>query len=219
MPTLLDYKSQQVINAVFASRVLENEAASAFPTVLVVRATPIKNPEAHELSTASIVANDGKRVLNQPGEQPPMLKRILIVEDSPVTQRALSILIRSWGFLCDVVSDGEEALAATRMHDYAVIILDLRLPYMDGFQAASAIREDGNDVPIIAQTAYVLADDVRRCREVGIDRLLWKGAHHSDLLRAINFWSDTQLTRQVIKESSKRPSTQDRTSQSRESGL
>jgi two-component system, sensor histidine kinase and response regulator len=129
-----------------------------------------------------------------------MLKRILVVEDSPVNQKVISRLMHQLAFEFDLAPDGQEAVKASRQHDYALILMDLRLPYMDGFTAARIIRQDGNDVPIVAITSYPLDDDVQRCIEVGMDHLLTKPTDPTDLAHVLNFLVDTQVTRQTLKD-------------------
>jgi len=102
------------------------------------------------------------------------MSRILIAEDDITNQKVVGYLIQSLGFQYDMVSTGLEALDALKQTTYDLILLDLRMPDMDGFQTARTIRKSGNKVPIIAVTACALNDDERLCLEAGMDGYLPK---------------------------------------------
>jgi CheY-like chemotaxis protein len=81
-----------------------------------------------------------------PGEEASPLvarQRILVADDSEVTQDLLKLLLSQRGHEVDVVSDGEEALKALRNHDYDVVLMDFHLPGMDGLEVAAAYRSSG----------------------------------------------------------------------------
>jgi CheY-like chemotaxis protein len=102
---------------------------------------------------------------DQPGEQEPVLdpvggpgRRVLLAEDSPITQDLLKLLLNQRGHQVDVAMDGEQALEALRRNTYDVALLDFHLPKMDGLQVAAAVRSqtDGRPLPrLIAITADV----------------------------------------------------------------
>lgn len=86
--------------------------------------------------------------------------KVLVAEDSSITSDLLKLLLNQRGHEVDIVTDGLQALAALREHDYDVALLDFRLPYMDGVQVASSIRKeaDGRKLPrLIAITGDIEA--------------------------------------------------------------
>jgi CheY-like chemotaxis protein len=95
---------------------------------------------------------------HRPEASPAPGRRVLVAEDSPITQDLLKLLLNQRGHQVDVVADGQQALEALRQNTYDVALLDFHLPKMDGLQVASAIREeaDGRVLPkLIAITADV----------------------------------------------------------------
>jgi CheY-like chemotaxis protein len=114
--------------------------------------------------------------------------RILVAEDNATTQLIVRHLLKNVDIDVDVVGNGREAVAAAARGDYAAIFMDMRMPEMDGLEAARAIRRHGGrlaDVPIIALTASVFPEDIRACREAGMDHFLPKPVSKDMLLAAM----------------------------------
>jgi two-component system, sensor histidine kinase len=124
--------------------------------------------------------------------------RVLIVDDSPINLKALACLVNSLGFEIDIASDGEQAIRETRCHDYALVLMDLRLPHQDGFVTAKTIRADRNDVPIIAVSAYPLSSDWSQCLEAGIDDFLCKGFNREELKDIVKKWAGSNSRCPVV---------------------
>ncbi|MFK2919520.1 response regulator [Dyella koreensis] len=116
--------------------------------------------------------------------------RILVAEDHAIVREVLHRQLETLGWLCDVVADGEEALAALSARSYALLITDCHMPKMDGFELARRIRagEMGSRLPIIALTANVLVDQERRCIEAGMDDMMAKPLRLATLADKLNHW-------------------------------
>ncbi|MCP4571709.1 MAG: transporter substrate-binding domain-containing protein [bacterium] len=102
---------------------------------------------------------------------------VLVVEDNPVNQRVVTMLLRKWGFSSEVAGNGAEAVEACRQNRFRAIIMDCQMPVMDGLEATIAIRDlEGRDrrTPIIALTAGAAGHDRRTCLEAGMDEYLTK---------------------------------------------
>jgi CheY-like chemotaxis protein/HPt (histidine-containing phosphotransfer) domain-containing protein len=115
--------------------------------------------------------------------------RVLIVEDNATNRLVARSFLDHYGIAHDVAVDGREALAAVQRQHYDVVLMDLHMPEMDGFDAARAVRKLSGAVarvPIIALTANAFADDVERCREAGMDGHLGKPFRKEDLIVAIS---------------------------------
>jgi len=102
--------------------------------------------------------------------------RVLLAEDNPVNQQVAVAMLVKRGHEVQVVSNGREALDAVRAHDYDVVLMDIQMPEMDGFEATQAIRElpKGKDLPIIALTAHALSGERERCLSHGMTDYLAK---------------------------------------------
>jgi signal transduction histidine kinase/CheY-like chemotaxis protein len=109
-------------------------------------------------------------------------ERVLVVEDNRVNQMVASHMLKKLGYESDVVDNGVEALRAMQSTPYALILLDLHMPEMDGFAATAAIRGMGGtfrDIPIVALTADALVGDREKCMEAGMNDYLskpWNGS-------------------------------------------
>jgi len=121
---------------------------------------------------------------------PPSLAhgRILLAEDGKANQLVAAAILRKAGYTVELARDGAEAAAAAESGDYDLILMDLRMPLMDGYAATRsirAIRGPRGRVPIIAMTASVMPDDAERCLEVGMDGHLPKPLDRLELLHAV----------------------------------
>ncbi|PVG81989.1 hybrid sensor histidine kinase/response regulator [Nocardioides gansuensis] len=136
--------------------------------------------------------------LVEPGrdEAPGLGVRVLLVEDIPVNQLVAIGLLEQMGCAVDVVGDGIEAVERlTRPHDYGAVLMDCRMPRMDGFDATRIVRQHepaGQRVPIIAMTASALEGERERCLAAGMDDFLTKPVNADELARAIGEWTRTR---------------------------
>lgn len=116
--------------------------------------------------------------------------RVLVAEDDPVNQEILRILLERSGLRVDVAGNGAKALCAARSTRYTLIIMDLRMPEMDGFDATREIRAlpEHRKTPIIALTADVFEEDRRRCLEAGMNAHLGKPVDPTLLFATLLKW-------------------------------
>ena len=110
--------------------------------------------------------------------------QILAAEDSPVNAMLLEGLLEEHELL--VVGNGQEALDQLASRDFDVVLMDVRMPVMDGLEATRRIRERDNDIPIIAMTAQALPEDEAECLEAGMTGYLAKPLSPSALQAALN---------------------------------
>lgn len=127
---------------------------------------------------------------------------ILLVEDYPTNQQIAMRHLRSVGYAVDLVENGAEALQAFTKKPYDLILMDIQMPIMDGYEATAEIRrvEAENQVtkrvPIIAMTAHAIKEYIDRCMELGMDDTISKPVRRSDLLNMVDKWtSQTPLVR------------------------
>ncbi|MHC4403042.1 MAG: PAS domain S-box protein [Planctomycetota bacterium] len=145
---------------------------------------------------------DGVRMLDGPAEDAPVAARpaypidtslpaldcrVLLVEDGPDNQRLISFLLRKAGAYVRVAENGkvalEEVLAATTPFD--VILMDIQMPVMDGYQSTRAPRSGGYTGPIIALTAHAMKEDRQKCLSAGCDDYLSKPIERTTLVSLI----------------------------------
>jgi len=102
---------------------------------------------------------------------------VLVAEDNPVNQTVIRKQLSVLGYLADIVDDGELGLEAWRSGDYSLLITDLHMPKMDGYELVQAIRAEGQDgpnPPIVALTANALKGEREKCLAAGMNDYLSK---------------------------------------------
>jgi two-component system, sensor histidine kinase and response regulator len=104
--------------------------------------------------------------------------RILLAEDSPVNQRLAIAVLSKWGHHVEVANNGREAVDKLEKGSFDLVLMDVQMPELDGYQATAVIRERearrGGHVPIIAMTAHAMAGDREECLAAGMDAYLAK---------------------------------------------
>jgi CheY-like chemotaxis protein len=118
-------------------------------------------------------------------------KLVLIVEDDETNRRVLSVLLERMGIAHDFANDGMEAVARTRKTDYALILMDIKMPTLDGYKATQTIRNctrNGKDVPIVAVTAQAMDGDLEKCIWAGMNDYLPKPYTREDLESVVSRW-------------------------------
>lgn len=117
-------------------------------------------------------------------------QHVLLVEDNPVNQTVIEAMLRSLGYSVTLVGDGAQAVHSARHEQYDVILMDCRLPLLDGYEATRQIRAQAGrrQVPIIALTANALQGDREACLEAGMDDYLAKPFKRADLQQMLLRW-------------------------------
>jgi PAS domain S-box-containing protein len=112
--------------------------------------------------------------------------RVLVVDDVYDNQVLVRRFLEKAGASVDVASDGEEAVEKALHQDYDLVLMDLQMPVLDGYNATSQLREQGYEKPIIALTAHALRDEKNRCLKMGFNGFLTKPIRQSDLLSRVS---------------------------------
>ena len=117
-------------------------------------------------------------------------RSILLVEDNPVNQTVIEAMLRSLGLRVVQASDGAGAIDWVQRHAFAAVLMDCRLPEMDGYEATQRIRQLPGmaGLPIIALTANALPGDRQACIDAGMNDYLAKPFKRAELLQVLQRW-------------------------------
>nr|WP_242464577.1 response regulator [Halorhodospira abdelmalekii] len=136
-------------------------------------------------TAAAITANEPEVVAPDLRE-----RSLLLVEDNALNQEVACYLLSKTGATVTIATDGQEAVTLCEQQTYDLILMDLQMPVMDGFEATRRIRMITPEVPIIALSAAVLPADRERARAAGVDAHLAKPVASAALFAELRQWLD-----------------------------
>ena len=142
-----------------------------------------------ERETSRVMRNKGALAVRGAISSTP--RHILLVEDSRVNQMVTVALLRKAGYQVDAVDNGFEAIESVRVLCYDLVLMDMAMPKMDGFETTSKIRglpAPRNRIPIIAITANLPADYQARCLAAGMNDYIPKPINRLRLLPVLERW-------------------------------
>ncbi len=116
---------------------------------------------------------------------------ILLVEDNKINQKLASVLLQRMGYNVDVAENGLEGVAAASKQRYALILMDVQMPEMDGLEATRRIRDGGGvnqHSPIVALTANAMQSDQNECLKAGMNDFLTKPFNREQLAACLRNW-------------------------------
>lgn len=115
-------------------------------------------------------------------------KRLLLAEDSPSNRVIAGAMLAKSGFEVEFAHNGKEAVKMSAEHNYGLILMDMRMPEMDGVEATREILLAQPDTVILAMTANVSKEDVESCLDAGMKDFVAKPVNQVELVKAINKW-------------------------------
>jgi two-component system sensor histidine kinase/response regulator len=125
---------------------------------------------------------------------------VLLVEDTQANQQVVSMLLKKRGHSVSIAQNGREAVEKCRDEQFDVILMDIQMPIMDGFQATASIRKlDGAwqaSVPIVAMTAHAMRGDREKCLAAGMDSYIAKPIDVNELVEVLEGFSPRDATEQ-----------------------
>jgi len=129
--------------------------------------------------------------------------KILLVDDDELTRRMMGLVMSNKGYDLDTAANGIEAIEAVQSQSYDIVLMDLQMPLMDGFEATAEIRNweaDSRHTPIVALTAMLYGDEKQRCLNSGMDDCILKPFSMEMLFNLIEFYIDRSkgMTSQTI---------------------
>ena len=118
---------------------------------------------------------------------------VLVAEDNEINQQVIMLQLGRLGYRAEVVGDGRQALALWRSGRFGIVLTDLQMPEMDGYELTATIRASeiggsGEGIPIIALTANAVKNEAARCRDAGMDDCLTKPVQMALLDATLRRW-------------------------------
>lgn len=121
-------------------------------------------------------------------------ERILVAEDNEINQQLISHLLRNWKLEFDITGNGREAIHLLQQKQYALILMDIQMPEMDGYTATEQIRKSLKlDIPIIAMTAHAMTGEREKCLSYGMNEYISKPIQEEKLLQFISTFIHTSI--------------------------
>ena len=116
--------------------------------------------------------------------------RVLLVEDNGFNQQVAMELLAAMGVQVTLAVDGQDALEAVKSRAFDLVLMDLQMPVMDGYEATRRLREDPAcaHLPILAMTAHAMAQERERCRVLGMNDYITKPINPGDLAATLARW-------------------------------
>lgn len=118
---------------------------------------------------------------------------VLLVEDNKINQLLALKVLKNWGLNIDVAENGKIATEMVRKKSYDIILMDLQMPVMNGYEATKVIREEFNlKIPIIAMTASAMRDELESCIYQGMNDYITKPFQPNELYNLLDHWFKTK---------------------------
>jgi CheY-like chemotaxis protein len=163
------------VNGYLVKPIAQHGLLEAIRQVIGARATPDRAPSA-----PAVTPMRAARRL-----------RVLVAEDNPVNQKLAQHLLERRGHTPILVTNGREAVDALRANEFDLVLMDLQMPEMDGFEATASIRTRERQgsaprVPIVALTAHAMQGDRQRCMDADMDGYVAKPIKPVELFEVID---------------------------------
>ncbi|WP_340817657.1 PAS domain S-box protein [Methanolobus sp. WCC4] len=165
----------------------EGKGSEFWFTISVERHSANKDSSLTEQKIYDITDQQGSKKYNTD-------LRVLVVEDNIVNQNVAQSILKKLGISAEIANNGVEALKALEERAYDLVLMDVQMPEMDGFEATRHIRDQqsavlDHHVPIIAMTAHAMKGDRELCYEAGMDDYISKPIEFQPLIKMLNKWS------------------------------
>jgi CheY-like chemotaxis protein len=172
----ISFESKAGAGSTFSFTIPLGEAGSE-----IIAPTAAKSPEPEKIPVA-----EGERI-----------PHLLLAEDDPTIRQVLGLMLTKSNFCLDVAEDGRKAVEMWETGEYELVLMDVQMPQLDGFEATRAIREKerklGGHTSIIAMTAHAGKEDEEQCLAAGMDAFISK---------PIDFAKALRMIREIIKQKS-----------------
>ncbi len=158
---------------------------------------PVKHSELYNavqtaLGSTTAMASEASQPSHPVLPKPLRRLRILLAEDNPINQQLAATLLEERGHTVRVAVNGKEALDLLAQESFDLVLMDVQMPEMDGFQATGAIRQSekgtNTHLRIVAMTAHTMKGDRERCLAAGMDAYVPKPIREDQLFAAVEGW-------------------------------
>ncbi|NMA65768.1 MAG: response regulator [Clostridiaceae bacterium] len=121
--------------------------------------------------------------------------QVLLVEDNEINQEVANDILTSVGMMVTIAGNGKDAVEMVKRSSYDIILMDIQMPVMDGYDATRAIRKDlaYSELPIIAMTTNATPSNHEKCLEVGMNDFVSKPIDTKGLLKKIKQWTTLNI--------------------------
>ncbi|MFN8244268.1 MAG: ATP-binding protein [Ferruginibacter sp.] len=123
----------------------------------------------------SDASNEGSQWVQYPGA------KVLVAEDNAVNQLLITHMLRAYGINPDICENGADVMKRLETTSYNLVLMDIQMPLMNGYEAALAIRQKNIQVPVVAMTAYVMPGEKEKCIAAGMNAYLAKPLDEEEL--------------------------------------
>ena len=119
--------------------------------------------------------------------------KVLIVDDLPESRWLVRLFLRNSPYHLIEASSASEAIMVLKTRDIDLILMDLQMPEVDGYQTTTYLRQQGFRKPIVAFTAHAMHNEIAKCFEVGVDEVLIKPIRKRDLFNTLHTYSKGKI--------------------------
>ena len=119
--------------------------------------------------------------------------RVLLAEDGFDNRQLIGIMLRNAGAEVEIAEDGRQAVDKAQAGSFDLILMDINMPVMDGYEATRLLRSQGYERPILALTANAMAEDTARCLQAGCNDHLTKPIDRLRLIRAVGCYAGASI--------------------------
>ncbi|MBN1817073.1 MAG: CBS domain-containing protein [Sedimentisphaerales bacterium] len=143
---------------------------SVFSLLIPANVKPEEQPSLDKYEQANEIRNALPAEAQKTGSK----TRVLVAEDNPANQMLIDLLLRRAGLDAVLVGDGQEAVEKAASEDFDLILMDIQMPRMNGYEATRELRRNGFEKPIVAVTAHAMVGDAEKCLEAGCNNYISK---------------------------------------------
>ncbi len=129
-----------------------------------------------------------------PGEFRLPPAKVLVVDDGKPNRQLIKLILKKAGCSVDEAENGKVGVEKALAKDYAVVLMDIQMPVMDGYEATSILRQRGYDKPVIALTANAMREDAGKCKEAGFSAFLAKPVNIEKLIETMAQWMPQEVS-------------------------